>query len=55
MEVKSNMCSQCVNWLELSKDLATCDYDNFVDIPVDKAELFLDVLFDCQEFEKLKD
>ena len=54
MEKKTHLCSTCVNWLELQKDLATCDFDHFVDVPLDKAELFIPELFDCVDYEKIK-
>ena len=52
---KPDLCSSCVNWLELQKDLITCDYDKFENVSKEKAELYVAQLFDCNEYEEIKD
>lgn len=52
-ELKTELCSRCVNWLELKEGIIDCDFEHFVDIPVEKAELFISQLFDCEDFEDI--
>ena len=48
------LCSKCVNLLELTEGLFTCDYDYFEDITENKMLISTPEMFDCQEYEEIK-
>ena len=51
---KSDLCQNCINWLEHSPNIIDCDFDKFASAPIDKALTFIPELFDCEEFEDIK-
>lgn len=54
MKEKIDLCSNCVNWLEHSKNLISCDYEHFEKIPLEQAIIFVPEIFDCEEFEQIE-
>ena len=48
-------CEKCVNWLEHKAGVIECDFDHFLAAPYEKAALFVPQLFDCEDYEEIKE
>ena len=49
--IVTNKCINCVNFLELTKHLNTCDYDNFENVDSKEAQTYTAQQFGCNKFE----
>ena len=49
------LCSNCCNWLEHNPGIIECDFDYFSAAPEAQAMLFVPQIFDCTDYEKIKE
>jgi hypothetical protein len=52
-KVKASLCRDCVNFLELVRGTAECDYSSFDNVYVEEAELFTADMFGCSRYEEI--
>lgn len=55
MENEHKLCCNCVNWIEDENGKTSCDLSFFSNCDIYKALLFIPELFDCFEYEDIRE